>query len=122
MIKKIDKNSVRKAKQRRIRNKLSGTAECPRLNVYRSLTNIYAQVIDDEKGVTLASSSTVEKSIVEQMAGKTKSEQAFIVGEDVAKKALKKGVKKVVFDRAGYLYTGRVAKLAEGARSAGLEF
>ena len=122
MIKKIDKNSVRKAKQRRIRNKLSGTAECPRLNVYRSLTNIYAQVIDDVKGITLASSSTVEKPIVEQMAGKTKSEQAFIVGEDVAKKALKKGVKKVVFDRAGYLYTGRVAKLAEGARSAGLEF
>ena len=122
MIKKIDKNSVRKAKQRRIRNKLSGTAECPRLNVYRSLTNIYAQVIDDVKGVTLASSSTVEKSIVEQMAGKTKSEQAFMVGEDVAKKALKKGVKKVVFDRAGYLYTGRVAKLAEGARNAGLEF
>ena len=122
MIKKIDKNSVRKAKQRRIRNKLSGTAECPRLNVYRSLTNIYAQVIDDVKGVTLASSSTVEKSVVEQMAGKTKSEQAFIVGEDVAKKALKKGVKKVVFDRAGYLYTGRVAKLAEGARNAGLEF
>lgn len=122
MIKKIDKNSVRKAKQRRIRNKLSGTAECPRLNVYRSLTNIYAQVIDDVKGVTLASSSTVEKAIVEQMAGKTKSEQAFMVGEDVAKKALKKGVKKVVFDRAGYLYTGRVAKLAEGARNAGLEF
>ena len=122
MIKKIDKNSVRKAKQRRIRNKLSGTAECPRLNVYRSLTNIYAQVIDDVKGITLASSSTVEKSVVEQMAGKTKSEQAFIVGEDVAKKALKKGVKKVVFDRAGYLYTGRVAKLAEGARNAGLEF
>ena len=122
MIKKIDKNSVRKAKQKRIRNKISGTASCPRLNVYRSLTNIYAQVIDDEKGVTIASSSTVEKSIVEQMAGKTKSEQALIVGEDVAKKALKKGVKKVVFDRAGYLYTGRVAKLAEGARNAGLEF
>lgn len=122
MIKKIDKNSVRKAKQRRIRNKLSGTASCPRLNVYRSLTNIYAQVIDDEKGVTIASSSTVEKSVVSQVAGKTKSEQAYIVGEDVAKKALKKGVKKVVFDRAGYLYTGRVAKLAEGARNAGLEF
>ena len=122
MIKKIDKNSVRKAKQRRIRNKISGTASCPRLNVYRSLTNIYAQIIDDEKGVTIASSSTVEKSVVEQMAGKTKVEQALIVGEDVAKKALKKGVKKVVFDRAGYLYTGRVAKLAEGARNAGLEF
>lgn len=122
MIKKIDKNSVRKAKQRRIRNKLSGTASCPRLNVYRSLTNIYAQIIDDTKGVTLASSSTMDKSIQDQMAGKTKSEQAFMVGEDVAKKALKKGVKKVVFDRAGYLYTGRVAKLAEGARNAGLEF
>ena len=122
MIKKIDKNSVRKAKQRRIRNKLSGTASCPRLNVYRSLTTIYAQVIDDEKGVTLASSSTVEKSVASQVAGKTKSEQAYLVGEDVAKKALKKGVKKVVFDRAGYLYTGRVAKLAEGARNAGLEF
>ena len=122
MIKKIDKNSISKAKQKRIRNKLSGTASCPRLNVYRSLTNIYAQVIDDEKGVTLASSSTVEKSVASQVAGKTKSEQAYLVGEDVAKKALKKGVKKVVFDRAGYLYTGRVAKLAEGARNAGLEF
>ena len=122
MIKKIDKNSVRKAKQRRIRNKLSGTASCPRLNVYRSLTNIYAQIIDDEKGVTLASSSTLEKAVAEKVAGKTKSEQAYLVGEDVAKKALKKGVKKVVFDRAGYLYTGRVAKLAEGARNAGLEF
>ena len=122
MIKKIDKNSVRKAKQRRIRNKLSGTASCPRLNVYRSLTNIYAQVIDDEKGVNIASSSTMDKAVKEQMVGKTKSEQALIVGEDVAKKALKKGVKKVVFDRAGYLYTGRVAKLAEGARNAGLEF
>ena len=122
MIKKIDKNSVRKAKQKRIRNKISGTSTCPRLNVYRSLTNIYAQIIDDTKGVTIASSSTVEKSIVDQVAGKTKSEQAFIVGEDVAKKALKKGVKEVVFDRAGYLYTGRVAKLAEGARNAGLEF
>jgi len=122
MIKKIDKNSIRKAKQRRIRNKLSGTASCPRLNVYRSLTNIYAQIIDDEKGVTLASSSTLEKAVAEKVAGKTKSEQAYLVGEDVAKKALKKGVKKVVFDRAGYLYTGRVAKLAEGARNAGLEF
>ena len=122
MIKKIDKNSVRKAKQRRIRNKLSGTTSCPRLNVYRSLTNIYAQIIDDENGVTIVSSSTQEKSMVEKIAGKTKSEQAFMIGEDIAKKAIKKGVKKVVFDRAGYLYTGRVAKLAEGARAAGLEF
>lgn len=122
MIKKIDKNSVRKAKQRRIRNKLSGTTSCPRLNVYRSLTNIYAQIIDDEKSVTIVSSSTQEKGMAEKIAGKTKSEQAFMIGEDIAKKAIAKGVKKVVFDRAGYLYTGRVAKLAEGARSAGLEF
>ena len=91
MIKKIDKNSVRKAKQRRIRNKLSGTTSCPRLNVYRSLTNIYAQIIDDENGVTIVSSSTQEKSMVEKIAGKTKSEQAFMIGEDIAKKAIKTG-------------------------------
>lgn len=122
MIKKIDKNSVRKKKQRRIRNKLSGTTACPRLNVYRSLTNIYAQIIDDEKGVTIVSSSTQEKGMAEKLAGKTKTEQAYMIGEDVAKKAIKKGVKEVVFDRAGYLYTGRVASLADGARNAGLEF
>lgn len=122
MIKKIDKNSVRKAKQRRIRNKISGTASCPRLNVYRSLTNIYAQIIDDEAGVTIASASTMDKSLAEELANKTKSEKAFVVGEAVAKRALKKGIKEVVFDRSGYLYTGRVEKLAEGARSAGLEF
>lgn len=122
MIKKIDKNSVRKAKQKRIRATLSGTSARPRLNVYRSLTNIYAQVIDDEKGVTICSSSTMEKSISAKLAGKNKSEQAYIIGEDVAKKALKKGVKDVVFDRAGYIFTGRVAKVAEGARNAGLNF
>ncbi len=122
MIKKIDKNSVRKAKQKRIRNKISGTASCPRLNVYRSLTNIYAQIIDDEAGVTIASASTMDKSLAEELANKTKSEKAFVVGEAVAKRALKKGIKEVVFDRSGYLYTGRVEKLAEGARSAGLEF
>lgn len=122
MIKKIDKNSVRKAKQRRIRNKLAGTTKCPRLNVYRSLTSIYAQIVDDEKGITLVSSSTKDKELVKTLEGKTKSEQSFLVGEDLAKKAVKKGIKEVVFDRAGYLYTGRVAKLAEGARSAGLEF
>ena len=122
MIKKIDKNSVRKAKQKRIRATLSGTSARPRLNVYRSLTNIYAQVIDDEKGVTFCSSSTMEKGISAKLAGKNKSEQAYIIGEDVAKKALKKGVKDVVFDRAGYIFTGRVAKVAEGARNAGLNF
>ena len=122
MIKKIDKNSVRKAKQKRIRATLSGTSARPRLNVYRSLTNIYAQVIDDEKGVTLCSSSTMEKGIKAKFAGKTKSEQAYMIGEDIAKKAIKKGIKEVVFDRAGYIFTGRVAKVAEGARNAGLNF
>ncbi len=122
MIKKIDKNSVRKAKQKRIRATLSGTSARPRLNVYRSLTNIYAQVIDDEKGVTLCSSSTMEKGIKAKLAGKTKSEQAYMIGEDIAKKAIKKGIKEVVFDRAGYIFTGRVAKVAEGARNAGLNF
>ncbi|MGN1259352.1 MAG: 50S ribosomal protein L18 [Christensenellales bacterium] len=122
MIKKIDKNSVRKAKQKRIRATLSGTSARPRLNVYRSLTNIYAQVIDDENGVTLCSSSTMEKGIKAKLAGKTKSEQAYMIGEDIAKKAIKKGIKEVVFDRAGYIFTGRVAKVAEGARNAGLNF
>ena len=122
MIKKIDKNSVRKAKQKRIRATLSGTSARPRLNVYRSLTNIYAQVIDDEKGVTLCSSSTMEKEIKAKIAGKTKSEQAYMIGENIAKKAIKKGIKEVVFDRAGYIFTGRVAKVAEGARNAGLNF
>ena len=122
MLKQINRKEQTRKRHQRVRLKISGDAQWPRLAVYRSTKHIYAQVIDDEKGVTLASSSTVEKSVVSQMAGKTKSEQAFLVGEDVAKKALKKGVKKVVFDRAGYLYTGRVAKLAEGARNAGLEF
>lgn len=122
MIKKIDKNTVRKAKQGRIRNKIAGTQERPRLNVYRSLEHIYAQVIDDVKGVTICSSSTMEKGMAEKLAGKTKSEQAFIVGNEVGKKAIKKGIKTVVFDRAGYIYTGRVKQVAEGARNAGLEF
>lgn len=122
MVKKIDKNSVRKAKQKRIRATLSGTTARPRLNVYRSLVNIYAQIIDDENGVTICSSSTEEKGMAEKVAGKTKMEQAYIIGTEVAKKALKKGVKEVVFDRAGYIYTGRVQKVAEGARDAGLNF
>lgn len=122
MIKKIDKNAVRKNKQRRIRQTLSGTAQRPRLNVYRSLANIYAQIIDDENGVTLCSSSTEEKGMEEKIAGKTKMEQAYIVGTEVAKKATKKGISEVVFDRAGYIYTGRVQKVADGARDAGLKF
>ncbi len=122
MIRKADKNEIRVKKHARVRNKVVGTAERPRLNVYRSTTNIYAQVIDDTKGSTLCSSSTLDKKLATKMAGKNKKEQAYLVGQDVAKRALKAGIKEVVFDRGGYIYTGRVARLAEGAREAGLKF
>lgn len=122
MIKKINKNEERKMRAERVRAKISGTTERPRLNVFRSLNNIYAQVIDDTKGITLAQSSTMDKTIVKSIEGKTKQEAAFIVGQAVAKNAMKKGIKTVVFDRAGYQYTGRVKALADGARDAGLEF
>ena len=126
MIKKIDKNSVRKEKHSRIRNRASGkifgTASQPRLNVYRSLTGIYAQIIDDEKGTTLVSCSSKDKNLVKELEGKTKKEAAYIVGKTLAEKAKSKKIKKVVFDRGGYVYTGRVKELADGARSAGLEF
>ena len=122
MIKKINKNNDRKMRAERVRAKISGTMERPRLNVFRSLNNIYAQVIDDVKGVTLASASTMDKTIAKSIEGKTKQEAAFIVGQAVAKNAMSKGIKTVVFDRAGYQYTGRVKALADGARDAGLEF
>ena len=122
MIKKINKNEDRKMRAERVRAKIAGTTERPRLNVFRSLNNIYAQVIDDTKGITLAQSSTMDKAIVKSIEGKTKQEAAFIVGQAVAKNAMKKGIKTVVFDRAGYQYTGRVKALADGARDAGLEF
>ena len=122
MISKIDKNAVRKARHNRTRRHIVGTGERPRLNVYRSLNNIYAQVIDDTTSQTLASASTLDAEIKGQLAEKTKKEAAKLVGELVGKRALEKGVQEVVFDRGGYLYTGRVAKLAEGARAAGLKF
>ena len=122
MIKKINKNEERKMRAKRVRAKISGTPERPRLNVFRSLNNIYAQVIDDVKGITIVSASTLTKTVASKLEGKTKQEAAYLVGEAVAKAAIKKGVKSVVFDRAGYIYTGRVKALAEGARSAGLEF
>lgn len=118
MITKPDKNKVRQKRHQRVRSKISGTAECPRLNVYRSNKNIYAQVIDDVAGVTLASASTLDKEI----SGGTKTEAATQVGALVAKRANDKGIKKVVFDRGGYLYHGRVQALAEAARENGLEF
>ena len=122
MISKIDKNAVRKARHNRTRRHIVGTGERPRLNVYRSLNNIYAQVIDDTTSQTLASASTLDAEIKGQLAEKTKKEAAKLVGELVGKRALEKGVQEVVFDRGGYLYTGRVAELAEGARAAGPKF
>ena len=122
MISKVDKNQERLRRHKRVRKNISGTAETPRLCVYRSLVNIYAQIIDDTKGVTLVACSTMEKELAGSLKGKTKQEQAKIVGAKLAEKALAKGISAVVFDRGGYLYTGRVASLAAGAREAGLQF
>ena len=122
MFKKVNKNEVRKAKHTRIRFTLKGTSDMPRLNVYRSTSEIYAQIIDDKAGKTLCSATSRDKALAKAVEGKTKTEQAYEVGRAIAEKAVKLGIKKVVFDRSGYIYTGRVQKLAEGARSAGLEF
>ena len=122
MIKKANKNEIRKSRHLRVRNKVSGTAETPRLAVYRSLNGIYAQIIDDTKGVTLAQASTLDKDLASKLKGKPRKEQAAIVGTEIAKRALKKKIKNVVFDRGGYLYAGRVQALADAAREAGLEF
>ena len=122
MIKKIDKNVARSKRHNRMRVKLSGTPQTPRLNVYRSLSHIYTQIIDDINGVTLVAANTMEKDIAAKVAGKTKVEAAIIVGTAVAERALEKGIKAVVFDRGGYIYTGRVQAVADGARKAGLEF
>ena len=118
MIVKESRNDVRKRRHARVRNKVSGTAECPRLNVFRSNTQIFAQIIDDVKGVTLVSSSSVELKI--KNGGNV--EGAKLVGKDIAEKAKKAKINKVVFDRGGYLYHGRVQALAEAARENGLEF
>ena len=118
MIVKESKNDMRKRRHARVRAKLSGTAECPRLNVFRSNTQIFAQIIDDVKGVTLVSSSSVELKI--KNGGNV--EGAKLVGKDIAEKAKKAKINKVVFDRGGYLYHGRVQALAEAARENGLEF
>lgn len=122
MLKKINKNAVRKEKHARIRHKLSGTAEMPRLSIYRSTSEIYAQIIDDRAGKTLCCASSKDKDLEKVIAGKTKVEQATEVGKSVGAKAKKLGIRKVVFDRSGYIYTGRVQALADGARAAGLEF
>ncbi|MBE0690053.1 MAG: 50S ribosomal protein L18 [Anaerolineae bacterium] len=116
------KREDRLRRHRRVRAKISGTANCPRLNVFRSTANIYAQVIDDETGRTLVSASTIDQEIVAQLDDKTKTEAAKIVGTVVAQRAKDAGISRVVFDRGGYRYFGRVSALADGAREGGLEF
>ncbi len=121
----MPKKTRAEARQRRhlrVRKKVFGTAQRPRLNVFRSLTHIYAQVIDDQIGHTLASASTLDKELRESLKGKTKAEQARLVGLEVARRALSKGIQAVVFDRGGFRYTGRVKALADGAREGGLQF
>ena len=119
MVRKINKNAMRLKRHVRVRGKISGTPECPRLNVFRSNANIYAQLIDDVNGVTLASANTVEKGF-EGATGN--AEAAKKVGAALAERAKAKGIEQVVFDRGGYIFHGRVAALAEGAREAGLKF
>ena len=122
MIKQLNKKAQTKKRHQRIRVKLSGTTECPRLAVYRSTKHIYAQVIDDVKGVTIVSASSNDKDLKEKLAHGGNVDAAKVVGEAVAKKAVKAGIKDVVFDRGGFVYHGRVAALADAAREAGLNF
>ena len=119
---KMTRQESRARRHRRGRKLVDGTAARPRLNVYRSVMHIYAQVIDDVTGVTLASASTIDGELRVQMAGKKKAEQARLVGQAVAARAAAQGIKQVVFDRGGYRYHGRVQAVADGAREGGLEF
>ena len=122
MFKKRDRNEVRVIRHARVHKKISGTPEMPRLCVYRSNKYIYAQVIDDTKGITLVQASSLDPALKGQLDEVDKSGEAKLVGKLVAERAKQAGVEKVVFDRGGYVYTGRVAALAAGAREAGLEF
>lgn len=121
-IKGKQKYTSRKRRHTRVRGKIEGTTARPRLNIYRSLSNIFVQVIDDEQGVTVVSASTIDKDVAKEVAGKSKVEAARVVGRVVAERAKEAGVETVVFDRGGYKYHGRVAALAEGARDGGLKF
>ncbi len=121
-LKAVEKRASRERRHRRVRARVKGTDERPRLNVYRSLSNIYAQVINDISGTTLVSASTLDNDVAAQIEGKNKVDSARIVGKIVAERAKNAGITKVVFDRGGFPYHGRVAALAEGAREAGLEF
>lgn len=122
MLKQINKEANRKARHARVRKKLSGTPQRPRLNVYKSNANIYAQIIDDVAGVTIVSASTLDKDIKEGLNITSNKEAAKKVGEAIGKKAVDKGIEEVVFDRSGYLYHGRIKELADAAREAGLKF
>lgn len=122
MIKLEDKNEVRKRKHTRVRKKIKGTAERPRLCVFRSSKHIYAQIIDDESGRTLVAASTLDEALKGKVEYTGNKSAAHEVGKLIGERAIEKGIKEVVFDRGGYLYHGRVQELAEGAREAGLEF
>jgi large subunit ribosomal protein L18 len=119
---KLTRKEARLRRHDRVRKNVAGTPDCPRLNVFRSVEEMYAQVIDDEAGCTLAAASTIDHELREKMEGLKKTEQAKLVGELVAKRAKEKGITRVVFDRGGFRYIGRVKALADGARQAGLEF
>ena len=122
MFKKRDRNEVRVIRHARVRKKISGTPDMPRLSVYRSNKHMQAQIIDDTKGVTLVAASTLDAALKGQLEEVDKKGAAKLVGKLLAERALQAGIKNVVFDRGGYVYTGRVANVADGAREAGLEF
>ena len=122
MVSKESRQEIRVKKHRRMRNRLSGTAERPRLSVFRSNNHMYAQIIDDTVGNTLVAASTLEKDVKTELKKTNDVEAAAYLGTVIAKKALEKGIKTVVFDRGGFVYTGKIAALADAAREAGLEF
>lgn len=122
MFKKRDRNKVRQIRHARVRKKVSGTPGMPRLCVFRSNTKIYAQIIDDSKGITLVQASNLDPALREQLNDLNKTGASKAVGKLVGERALKAGIDRVVFDRSGYVYAGRVASLADGAREAGLKF
>jgi large subunit ribosomal protein L18 len=119
---KLNRTDARLRRHRRVRKNIKGTADIPRLNIYRSLADTYAQVIDDQNGHTLVSASSIDNDLGKKIKGMKKTEQAKEVGKLIGKRAMEKGIKKVVFDRGGYKYFGRVKALADAAREAGLEF
>lgn len=122
MMKKENRRDGRTYRHLRIRKKMRGTVDRPRISVFRSLKHICAQIVDDEKGCTLVSASTLERGIKEKLKSKKDIEAAKLIGSELAKRALSKNIKKVIFDRSGYLYHGRIKALADSARSEGLEF